>query len=155
MLLWTKGIIYLTKLIPWEITWENGRAQNIYGWIYISHKEIKKSPEMDGFRQHWGMTPFTHSFIRHICIEHLPLSHALPSLPGIQQWAKKYPDFMKCMQISKYVYKKTAFDDINYPVWGAQGISQFYCFLLMHTQTETMVYTYLKWKHSFNLLKIQ
>lgn len=155
MLLWTKGIIYLTKLIPWEITWENGRAQNIYGWIYISHKEIKKSPEMDGFRQHWGMTPFTHSFIRHICIEHLPLSHALPSLPGIQQWAKKYPDFMKCMQISKDVYKKIAFDDINYPVWGAQGISQFYCFLLMHTQTETMVYTYLKWKHSFNLLKIQ
>ena len=47
--------------------------------------------------------------------------HALPSLPGIQQWAKKYPDFMKCMQISKDGYQTTAFDDINYPVWGAQG----------------------------------
>ena len=126
--------IYMGEYIP--VTWES-----------------KNSPEVDGFRQHWGMTPFTHSFIRHICIEHLPLSHALPSLPGIQQWAKKYPDFMKCMQISKDGYKTTAFDGINYPVWGAQGISQFYCFLLMHRQTETMVYTYLKWKHSFTCWK--
>lgn len=43
---------------------------------------------------------------------------------------------MKCMQISKDGYKTTAFDDINYPMWGAQGISQFYCFLLMHGQTD-------------------
>ena len=28
---------------------------------------------------------------------------------------------MKCMQISKDGYQTTAFDDINYPVWGAQG----------------------------------
>ena len=58
-----------------------------YIWvnIYQSRGNQKTSPEVDGFRQHWGMTPFTHSFIRHICIEHLPLSHALPSLPGIQQ----------------------------------------------------------------------
>ena len=28
---------------------------------------------------------------------------------------------MKCMKISKDGYQTTAFDDINYPVWDAQG----------------------------------
>lgn len=88
----------------------------IYMGGYISVIwESKKSPEMDGFRQHWGMISFTHSFIRHICIEHLPLSHTA-FITRNTAVSKKISHFMKCMQISKDVYKKTAFDDINYPV---------------------------------------